>query len=143
MSDNYNLIIKNGSCYIDGKLIKSDIGLSEGKIKKIGKIKLNNSKFYKTFGQSFDREEKMRESTKIVTKEVDNEKSRKETEKNSCPVNNSTNLSTWNKEFKQSTIESKMIFLIVVMQASSQNFHHGVCCVACAFYCARTMNTST
>ena len=28
MSDNYSLIIKNGSCYIDGKLIKSDIGLS-------------------------------------------------------------------------------------------------------------------
>ena len=36
MSDNYSLIIKNGSCYIDGKLIKSDIGLYENQIKKIG-----------------------------------------------------------------------------------------------------------
>ena len=35
MSDNYSLIIKNGTCYIDGKLIKSDIGLYENKIKKI------------------------------------------------------------------------------------------------------------
>ena len=39
MSDNYSLIIKNGSCYIDGKLIKSDIGLHENKIKKISKSK--------------------------------------------------------------------------------------------------------
>jgi len=67
---------------------------------------LNNSKFYKTFGQSFDRDEKIRESTQITAKEVNNVKSRKETEKNSYPVNNSTNLSTWNNEFKQSTIES-------------------------------------
>ena len=44
MSDNYSLIIKNGSCYIDGKLIKSDIGLHENKIKKIGNIEENNSK---------------------------------------------------------------------------------------------------
>ena len=27
MSDNYSLIIKNGSCYIDGKLIKSHFGV--------------------------------------------------------------------------------------------------------------------
>ena len=46
MSDNYSLIIKNGSCYIDGKLIKSDIGLYENKIKKIGNIEENNSKVY-------------------------------------------------------------------------------------------------
>jgi len=46
MSDNYSLIIKNGSCYIDGKLIKSDIGLHENKIKKIGNIEKNNSKVY-------------------------------------------------------------------------------------------------
>ena len=46
MSDNYSLIIKNGSCYIDGKLIKADIGLSGIKIKKIGKIKLNSSRVF-------------------------------------------------------------------------------------------------
>ncbi len=46
MSDNYSLIIKNGSCYIDGKLTKTDIGLSGNKIKKIGKIELNSSKVY-------------------------------------------------------------------------------------------------
>jgi len=46
MSDNFSLIIKNGSCYIDGKLTKTDIGLSSGKIKKIGKIELNSSKAY-------------------------------------------------------------------------------------------------
>ena len=39
MSDNYSLIIKNGSCYIDGKLTQVDLGLSGNKIKKIGKIK--------------------------------------------------------------------------------------------------------
>ena len=46
MSDIYNLIIKNGSCYIDSKLVKTDIALSGNKIKKIGKIELNNSKVY-------------------------------------------------------------------------------------------------
>ena len=46
MSDNFSLIIKNGSCYIDGKLTKTDIGLSSNKIKKIGKIELNSSKVY-------------------------------------------------------------------------------------------------
>jgi len=46
MSDNFSLIIKNGSCYIDGKLKKTDIGLSGNKIKKIGKIELNSSKVY-------------------------------------------------------------------------------------------------
>ena len=34
MSDNLSLIIKNGSCYIDGKLMQTDIGLSGNKIKK-------------------------------------------------------------------------------------------------------------
>ncbi len=43
MSDNYNLIIKNGSCYIDGKLVKSDLALLGNKIKKIGKVELNSS----------------------------------------------------------------------------------------------------
>lgn len=46
MSDNFSLIIKNGSCYIDGKLSQTDIGLSDNKIKKIGKIELNSSKVY-------------------------------------------------------------------------------------------------
>ena len=46
MSENFSLIIKNGSCYIDGKLTKTDIGLSGNKIKKIGKIELNSSKVY-------------------------------------------------------------------------------------------------
>ena len=46
MSDNFSLIIKNGSCYIDGKLKQTDIGLSGNKIKKIGKIELNSSKVY-------------------------------------------------------------------------------------------------
>ena len=46
MSDNYSLIIKNGSCYFDGKLNKVDLGLSGKKIKKIGKIELNSSKVF-------------------------------------------------------------------------------------------------
>ena len=46
MSENYNLIIKNGSCYINGELVKIDIALSNGKIKKIGKVELNSSKVY-------------------------------------------------------------------------------------------------
>ena len=51
MSDNFSLIIKNGSCYIDGKLTKTDIGLSGNKIKKIGKIELNSSKVYDATGK--------------------------------------------------------------------------------------------
>jgi dihydroorotase len=46
MSDIYSLILKNGSCYIDGKLIKTDIALSGNKIKKIGKFELDNSKVF-------------------------------------------------------------------------------------------------
>ena len=46
MSDKYSLIIKNGSCYIDGKLVKIDLGLSGKIIKKIGNIELNNSKVF-------------------------------------------------------------------------------------------------
>jgi dihydroorotase len=46
MSDNFSLIIKNGYCYIDGKLTQTDIGLSGNKIKKIGKIELNSSKVF-------------------------------------------------------------------------------------------------
>ena len=51
MSDNYSLIIKNGSCYIDGKLIKSDIGLYENKIQKIGNLEENNCKVYDASGK--------------------------------------------------------------------------------------------
>ena len=46
MSDNYSLIIKNGSCYINGKLETTDIALTGNKIKKIGKIELNSSKVF-------------------------------------------------------------------------------------------------
>ena len=44
MSNDYNLIIKNGSCYIGGKLIQTDLAISGNKIKKIGKVDLNSSK---------------------------------------------------------------------------------------------------
>ncbi len=43
MSENYSLIIKNGSCYIEGKFQNVDLALSGNKIKKIGKISLNNT----------------------------------------------------------------------------------------------------
>ncbi len=46
MSDNNSLIIKNGSCYIGGKLVNTDITVSGGKIKSIGKADLNNHKVY-------------------------------------------------------------------------------------------------
>ncbi len=46
MPDNYSLIIKNGFCYIDGKLQKTDIALLNDKIKKIGSISLNSSKVF-------------------------------------------------------------------------------------------------
>jgi len=46
MSENYSLIIKNGSCYINGKLEKTDIALIDNKIKKIGKVEVNNNKVF-------------------------------------------------------------------------------------------------
>jgi len=46
MSDNYSLIIKNGSCYIDGKFQNIDLALTGNKINKIGKIDQNNSKIF-------------------------------------------------------------------------------------------------
>ena len=46
MPDNYSLIIKNGFCYIDGKLQKTDIAILNDKIKKIGSISLNSSKVF-------------------------------------------------------------------------------------------------
>ena len=46
MSENYSLIIKNGSCYVNGRLEKTDLALMGNKIKKIGKIEANNSKVF-------------------------------------------------------------------------------------------------
>jgi len=46
MSENYSLIIKNGSCYINGRLEKKDIALVDNKIKKIGKIEANDAKVF-------------------------------------------------------------------------------------------------
>ena len=46
MSDKFDFIIKNGSCYIDGKLVKTDLILSGNKIKKIGKAETNSSEVY-------------------------------------------------------------------------------------------------
>ena len=51
MSDNYSLIIKNGSCYIGGKFQNTDLALSGNKIKKIGKIDLNSSKVFDASGK--------------------------------------------------------------------------------------------
>ncbi len=51
MSDNFSLIIKNGSCYINGKLSKEDVGISGDKIKKIGHIDSNNSKVLDASGK--------------------------------------------------------------------------------------------
>ena len=51
MSDNYSLIIKNGSCYIGGKFQNTDVALSGNKIKKIGKISLNNAKVIDASGK--------------------------------------------------------------------------------------------
>jgi dihydroorotase len=44
MSENYSYIIKNGSCFINGELVKTDIALLGNIIKKIGKVDVNNSK---------------------------------------------------------------------------------------------------
>ncbi len=44
MSDNYSLIIKNGSCYIEGKLVQTDVALLGKKIKKIGKVESSGAK---------------------------------------------------------------------------------------------------
>ncbi len=51
MSDNYSLIIKNGSCYTKGKFQNIDIALQGNKIKKIGKIDLNSSKVFDASGK--------------------------------------------------------------------------------------------
>ncbi len=52
MSDNYSIIIKNGSCFIDGKFQKVDLALSGNKIKKIGKISYDNAKIIDASGKT-------------------------------------------------------------------------------------------
>ena len=37
MSDKFNIIIKNGYCFINGALTKKDVGINGEKILKIGK----------------------------------------------------------------------------------------------------------
>jgi len=45
MPSSFDLILKNGKCFIDGQLKNIDIGISDGIIKKIGKIeKTSNEK---------------------------------------------------------------------------------------------------
>ena len=45
-----DLIIKNGSCYIDGKLIEQEIGIKDAKIVEIGKIKTDTKDFFDAKG---------------------------------------------------------------------------------------------
>ena len=44
MSSSFDLIIKNGKCFIDGQLKKADIGISNEIVKKIGNIETSNQK---------------------------------------------------------------------------------------------------
>ena len=44
MPSSFDLILKNGKCFIDGQLKTVDIGISNGIIKKIGKIDQIQSK---------------------------------------------------------------------------------------------------
>ena len=44
MSSSFDLIIKNGKCFIDGQLKKVDIGISNEIVKKIGNIETSNQK---------------------------------------------------------------------------------------------------
>ena len=55
MSDNFSLIVKNGSCYIDGKLTQTDIGLSGDKIKKIGFYELVSLSYLDSFIEAFSK----------------------------------------------------------------------------------------
>ena len=51
MSYKYNLIIKNGSCFINGEIKKTDLALKENKISKIGEINFNAEKIYDASGK--------------------------------------------------------------------------------------------
>jgi len=45
MPTTFDLILKNGKCFVDGQLKNADIGISEGIIKSVGKIeKTSNEK---------------------------------------------------------------------------------------------------
>ena len=44
MSSSFDLIIKNGKCFIDGQLKKTDIAITNGIIKEIGNIESSNQK---------------------------------------------------------------------------------------------------
>ena len=44
MPTSFDLIIKNGKCFIDGQLKKADIGISNGIVKEIGKLEDSNQK---------------------------------------------------------------------------------------------------
>ena len=46
MSNNYTFILKNGLCFINGKLLKTDLGILNNKIIKIGDIKENCQNIY-------------------------------------------------------------------------------------------------
>tara|TARA_B100001123_G_scaffold340169_1_gene385435 strand:- start:814 stop:2118 length:1305 start_codon:yes stop_codon:yes gene_type:complete len=45
-----DLIIKNGSCYIDGKLKEQEIGIKDNKISEIGKIKIESKDYFDAKG---------------------------------------------------------------------------------------------
>ena len=44
MPSSFDLIIKNGKCFIDGQLKKADIGISNKIVKKIDNIEISNQK---------------------------------------------------------------------------------------------------
>ena len=45
MPSSFDLILKNGKCFVDGQLKTTDIGISDGIIKSISKIeKISNEK---------------------------------------------------------------------------------------------------
>ena len=44
MSSSFDLIIKNGKCFIDGQLKKADIAIANGTIKEIGNIEISSQK---------------------------------------------------------------------------------------------------
>ena len=43
MPSSFDLILKNGKCFIDGQLKTTDIGISDGIIKSIGKIQVSSN----------------------------------------------------------------------------------------------------
>ena len=43
MPSSFDLILKNGKCFINGDLKSNDLGISNGIIKSIGKIETNSN----------------------------------------------------------------------------------------------------